>query len=54
MVAAQLDVSVGQAVIRLRGHAFANDRALADVARDVVDRKLRFGERRGEEEDLGP
>ena len=32
MVAVQLDVSVGQALIRLRAHAFGNDRPLADVA----------------------
>jgi hypothetical protein len=42
MVAALLDVSVGQALARLRAHAFGNDRALVDVARDVVARTLRF------------
>ena len=42
MVAAQLEVSVGHALIRLRAHAFASDRSLTDVARDVVDRRLRF------------
>ncbi len=42
MVAAQLDVSVGQALIRLRAYAFGNDRPLADVAEDVVARRLRF------------
>lgn len=42
MVAAQLDVTVSQALIRLRAHAFGNNRALTDVARDVVDRRLRF------------
>jgi len=42
MVAAQLDISVGQALIRLKAHAFGNDRPLKDVARDVVARKLRF------------
>jgi hypothetical protein len=42
MVAAQLDVSVSQAVVRLRAHAFANDRRLDDVAQDVVERRLRF------------
>lgn len=42
MVAAQLDVTVGRALIRLRAHAFGNDRTLTDVARDVVDRRLRF------------
>lgn len=42
MVAAQLDVTVSQALIRLRAHAFGNSRPLTDVARDVVDRHLRF------------
>lgn len=44
MVAVQLGVSIGQALIRLRAHAFGNDRPLTDVARDVVDRALRFDE----------
>jgi hypothetical protein len=42
MVAAQLDVNVGQALIRLKAHAFGNGRPLAEVAEDVVARKLRF------------
>jgi GAF domain-containing protein len=42
MVAAQLDVSVGQALIRLKAYAFGNGRPLAEVAEDVVARKLRF------------
>jgi hypothetical protein len=48
MVAAQLEVSVGQALIRLRAHAFANDRPLAEVGTDVVARKLRFDAASGE------
>lgn len=49
MVAAQLAISVAEALIRLQEYSFANDRSLADVARDVVVRSLRFttrGERR--------
>jgi hypothetical protein len=42
MVAAQLDTDVGEALTRLRAHAFGNDRTLTDVARDVVGRRLRF------------
>jgi len=42
MVAAQLEVSVGQALVRLRAYAFGNDRVLADVAEDVVARRLRW------------
>ena len=50
MVAAQLDVSVGHALIRLRAHAFGNDRPLVEVAEEVVARKLRFDADRGEQE----
>ena len=50
MVAAQLEVSVGQALIRLRAHAFGNERTLTDVARDVVDRRLRFDAQSGEKD----
>jgi len=42
MVAATLEVSVDQALIRLRAGAFGNDRALAEVVEDVVARTLRF------------
>jgi len=42
MVSAQLDINVGQALVRLRAHAFAGDRPLTDVAEDVVNRRLRF------------
>ena len=48
MVAAQLDVGVGQALIRLKAYAFGNDRPLAEVAKDVVARALRFDARHGE------
>jgi GAF domain-containing protein len=50
MVAAQLDVSVGQALIRLRAHAFGNGRPLAEVARDVVERVVRFDAPSGEQD----
>jgi GAF domain-containing protein len=42
MVSAQLEVSVGEALVRLRTYAFTHDRPLADVAHDVVARRLRF------------
>ena len=54
MVAAQLDVSVGQALIRLRAYAFGNDRPLAEVAEDVVARTLRFDARSGGRGPVGP
>lgn len=50
MAAAQLEISVGQALIRLRAHAFGNERRLEDVARDVVARRLRFDEATGEKD----
>lgn len=49
MVAAQLGVTVGQALIRLRAHAYGNNRSVTHVARDVVDRRLRLDADRGEE-----
>jgi hypothetical protein len=48
MVSVQLDVGVGQALIRLRAYAFGNDRPLAEVAEDVVSRRLRFDDRSGQ------
>jgi hypothetical protein len=42
MVMVQLGVSIGEALVRMRAYAFAEDRRLIDVARDVVDRRLRF------------
>ncbi len=50
MVAAQLDVSVGQALTRLRAYAFGNDRPLTEVAKDVVARRLRFDAASGEKD----
>jgi len=48
MVAAQLGVSVREALVRLRAYAFGNDRALADVGKEVVARELRFDAVSGE------
>lgn len=42
MVAVQLGISVGEAILRLRAHAFGNERLLVEVAEDVVARRLRF------------
>jgi hypothetical protein len=50
MAAVQLRVSVGEALVRLRAYAFGNDRLLADVAEDVVGRRLRFDEHVGRAE----
>jgi GAF domain len=43
MVSVQLGVSVTEALIRLRAYAFGTDRLLAEVAEDVVVRRLRLG-----------
>lgn len=42
MIAAQLDIDIVEAMVRLRAHAFGNSRSLDDVATDVVARILRF------------
>lgn len=42
MIAVQLGVPVGQALARLRAHAFAVDDDLTEVATAVVERTLRF------------
>ena len=41
-VSVQLGVSITEALIRLRAHAFGNDLPLGEVAEDVVARRLRF------------
>ena len=43
MVSVQEQVSVTEALIRLRAFAFSSDRLLAEVAWDVVARRLRLG-----------
>jgi len=43
MVSVQEGISVTEALIRLRAFAFSSDRLLADVAQDVVARRLRLG-----------
>ena len=42
MVAVQLGIPLTGALARLRAHAYAEERALGDVARDVVARRLSF------------
>jgi hypothetical protein len=43
-VLAQLGISAAQALARMRGYAFVEQRLLIDVARDVVSRRLQFTE----------
>jgi hypothetical protein len=42
IVLTQLGVSAPQALARMRGYAFVEQRLLIDVARDVVSRRLQF------------
>ena len=42
MLTVQLGVPMAEAFARLRAYAYANDRRLADVARDIVARRLRL------------
>jgi hypothetical protein len=42
MVSAQLGVGVGEALVRLRAYAFANNRLIAEVAEAIVARRLRL------------
>ena len=43
IVSVQEGISVTEALIRLRAFAFSSDRLLADVAQDVISRRLRLG-----------
>jgi len=42
MLTVQLGVGAAEAFVRLRAYAYAQDRRLADVARDIVTRRLRL------------
>jgi hypothetical protein len=42
MLVAQLGVEPAEALVRLRAHAYATGRSSTDVARDIVDRRLRL------------
>jgi AmiR/NasT family two-component response regulator len=44
MLSVQLDLSVGDALSRLRAYAYAEGRPINDVAQEIVDRRLRIGE----------
>ena len=41
-VSVQLGVTVTEALVRLRAHAFSEGRSVNEVAEDVVARRLRF------------
>lgn len=48
MVSEQLGVPLDTALVRLRAHAFAAGRSVAEVSADVVDRRLRLEEGPGD------
>jgi hypothetical protein len=43
MLIAQLDVGPAEALVRLRAHAYAENRSATDVARDILAGRLRLG-----------
>ena len=44
MLIEQLNVEPGEALVRLRAYAYANNRSATDVARDILDNGLRIGD----------
>jgi hypothetical protein len=54
MVSVQSGIDVADALVRLRAYAFVHDRSLADVAADVVARRLRFARNQDSQEDNIP
>lgn len=42
MLVAQLEVEPAEALVRLRAHAYATGRGVTDVARDILDRRLKL------------
>jgi GAF domain/ANTAR domain len=42
MLVAQLGVEPAEALVRLRAHAYATSRSATDVARDILDRRLKL------------
>jgi len=53
MLTEQLGVGIDEAFIRLRAYAYAHDRGLSDLARDIVARRLRLSPDRDPRQD-GP
>lgn len=50
MVLAQLGVTATDALLILRGHAFARGRSVREIAAEIVDRKFDFADRHAEDE----
>jgi hypothetical protein len=51
MLTVQLGVTAAEAFARLRAYSYAEDRRLADVAGDIVARRLRL---EPDAQDIGP
>ena len=51
MLTEQLGVGIAEAFIRLRAYAYAHDRGLSDLARDIVARRLRLSSDRDPRQD---
>ena len=50
IVLAQLDVSAAEALLIIRGHAFAHGQSVRKIATEIVDRNLDFAQGREEDE----
>lgn len=46
MLVAQLGIDPAEALVRIRAHAYATDRTATEVARDILDRRLRLDDDR--------
>ena len=42
MLVAQLEIEPAEALVRLRAHAYSTGRTATEVARDILDRRLRL------------
>lgn len=42
MLSVQMGVSMDEALVRLRAHAFAHDQSVVEVSRDIIGRRLRL------------
>jgi hypothetical protein len=42
MITIQLGITLAEAPLRLRAHAYASGQTVSAIAADVVDRRLRF------------
>ena len=54
MMTIQLGVSLAEALLRLRAHAYDSGQSVTDVAGDVVSRRLHFDDRESTSESAGP